>query len=59
MSKAAEDTIRSHFGVDSKQVSECYAFEINSHVLFSLVICILMFCYVIICSRIDTSHFGA
>ena len=59
VSKVAEDIIRSHFGVDSKQVSECYAFEINSHVLFPLAICIFMFCYVIICSRIDPSDSGA
>ena len=47
LGEKTEDTIRSHFGVDNKQVSECYAFEINFHVLFHLAIHILMIllCY--------------
>ena len=47
LGEKTEDIIRSHFRVDNKQVSECYAFEINFHVLFHLAIHILMIllCY--------------
>ena len=47
LGEKTEDTIRSHFRVDNKQVSECYAFEISFHVLFHLAIHILMIllCY--------------
>ena len=47
LGKKTEDTIRSHFRVDNKHVSECYDFEINFHVLFHLAIHIVMIllCY--------------
>ena len=47
LGEKTEDTIRSHFRVDNKHVSECYDFEINFHVLFHLAIHIVMIllCY--------------